>query len=384
MDKSVFLILDNYYKSISDPCLTLPSQNNVFLIDWLTCVCFGESVDYIKWLLGLESPSIPWEETEKFINGYPVRCHWNGITIMYGADDEKYYKDPSKVRYDMGICVNLSGTGCRTFESYGHGDWFRLFNYLLRNTDNIARDQRVFKRYNITRLDLSYDDHIGLLDIYRIEQDTRDRYYTSRSTYSEIVWSDNLDTDIQGLNIQVGSDKSDIKIRIYDKAAERGFNDRHWIRVELQLRDERSFNAVKALLDTRHIGRVTSGILRNYLLYRIPSMDSNKSRWLIADYWDMLLLDMERISLWISPGESYNFSNTEHWLVKQYGQAIVVLDKLHDDFYLVDRCKQLYPDDKLSPKYKRLLSELDPKKPFDLTSDFPEVESIFKEDLTDE
>lgn len=346
--------------------LALASENNCFLIDWLTFVAHGESVDYIKYLLGLDDKDIPWEVTEKFRNGYPMQCYWNGITISYGADDERFYKDPKKVRHDMGICVNLSGTGCRAFESYGHGDWLRLLRYLFRDTSLIAAEQHKFKRYNITRLDLAYDDHTGILDIYRIEQDVRARYYVSRSKYSEIIWSDDQDDDIQGLTIQVGSDKSDIKIRIYNKAAERGFKDRHWIRCELQLRDDRAGAACKELLDQQHIGRCAGGILRNYLTFREYSEDSNKSRWPMAAYWDKLLLDMEKIRLWVSPGEEYNLSRAEHWLCKQYGPTMVVLDQVHDPFYLIEKCKKMFPVKELPSKYQRLLKSLDVHKPYEL------------------
>lgn len=368
---------NTFYNFDSPICLA--EKNNVFLIDWLTFTAFGESVDYIKALLGLDSPSIPWEQEEKFRNGYPMQCYWNGITISFGADEEKYYKDTSKVRHDMGICVNLSGTGCRAFESYGHGDWFRLLSYFFRNTDYLAESQHVFKRYNITRLDLAYDDHIGILDIRQIEQDTRDRYYTSRAKYAEILWSDDQNEDIHGTTVQVGSDKSAIKIRIYDKAAERGFKDRHWIRTELQLRDDRAKNAAAQLVLTQHIGKTASGILCNYLLYRTPTEDSNPSRWPIADYWDALILDMQRISLWVSPGQEYNFANTEYWLFKQYGAALSVISELHDPYYVCQQARKLYPVSELPPKYKKFLADLDPRQPFAPTSAFAEAIDIFKE-----
>lgn len=358
--------------------LLLPAQNNAFLIDWLTFVAHGETVDYLKWLLGLDGPDVPWETTEKFRNGYPLQTYWNGITISYGADDERFYKDPTKVRHDMGICVNLSGTGCRAFETYGSGDWFKLFSFLFRDTSCVARDQHKFKSYNITRLDLAYDDHIGMLDILEIAKDTRDRHYISRSKKTDIHWSDDQEVDIQGLTVQFGSNKSDVKIRIYDKAAERGFDDRHWVRCELQLRDQRALVAAQELVNHKHIGQTTAGILRNYLTFRVPNNDSNPSRWPLAPYWDRLLMDMEKISLWISPGEEYNFSKTEHWLCKQYGQAIVVLDQLHDAEYLVDRCRKLFPVDELAPKYKRYLSDLKPREPsFDILPDFEDLDAIF-------
>lgn len=348
--------LPDFEKSVYP--LSLPCENNVFLIDWLTFTAHGETVDYMKYILGLDDPSIPWTTEEKFRNGYPIQCYWNGITISYGADEERFYKDTSKVRTDMGISVNLSGTGCRAFETYGSGDWFKLFSFLFRPTDFLAAEHRMFKRYKITRLDLAYDDHIGLLDIHQLEQDTRARSYVSKAKYSEIIWSDDQVKDIRGCTIQIGSDKSAVKVRIYDKAAERGFTDRHWIRCETQLRDDRAKVACENLLADKHIGRTASGILRNYLTYRVKTEDTNPSRWPLAPYWDKVLLDMDKISLWITPGEPYNFRKTEYWLVKQYGQAVTVLSYIEDSDYLVQRCKELYPFDELAPKYKKAVKSI--------------------------
>lgn len=349
------------------------------MLDWLTFVAYGCSVDDVKKILGMTSRDIPWEETEKFRNGYPLQCYWNGVTISYGADQKRFYKDPTKARTDMGVCVNLSGTGCRAFESYGHGDWFRLLSELFTLRDHGCREKkgRIYS-YNITRLDLAYDDHSGLLSMQRLESDVRDRNYVSPSKYSEIIWSDDQDEDIQGMTIQVGSDKSDIKIRIYDKAAERGFKDRHWIRCEMQLRDDRARVAAHELVKYMDIGKTVSGILRNYLTFRIPTDDSNKSRWPLAEYWENLLTSMEKIRLWIGPGEEYNFRKTEYWLMKQYGQAIVVMDQLHDPDYLVQSCKRLFPVSELAPKYKKFLAEIEPRRNnYDVISCSEDLEDIF-------
>lgn len=335
---------------------------NVFLIDWLTFTAHGCTVDDLKSLLGFGA-DIPWEDSVKFRNGYPLQTYWNGITFSYGAEQEKYYKDPSKARSDMGICVNFSGKGCRAYESYGKGNWIQLLAELFTLRDSGMRERKgTIYSYNVTRIDLAYDDHIGLLNIHSIREHIEDRYYTSPAKYAEIHWSDNQDNDIQGMTCQVGSNKSDIKIRIYDKSAERGFKDRHWIRVELQLRDDRASAAALALIKNNSIGMTVSGILRNYLMFRCPSPDTNKSRWPIALWWEYMLENMVKIKLWVSPGEPYNFNNTEYWFFKQYGQAIVVMDQLHDIFYVTDTAKKLFPNWKLSPKYKKYLADLEPKK----------------------
>lgn len=345
---------------------------NIFLIDWLTVVYHGCTVDEVKESLGLLSSKIPWVDVEKYRNGYPCQSFWNGITISYGADDPAYAKDPTKVRSDMGICLNLSGTGCRAFESHGHGDWFRLLqlyftlNYKVPGGVREKNGQQY--SYHITRLDLAFDDHMGILDIYQLKRDTEDRYYISKSKYAEILWSDHQEEDIQGLTIQIGSDKSDIKTRIYDKAAERGFKDRHWIRIEIQLRDERAEAAAFDLVKNANIGYTFSGILNNYLSFRSPTEDTNKSRWPVADYWLALLTTMDLIKLWTSPGEEYNFAKTEYWLIKQYGQAIRVLDIIYDPDYLIQRCRELYPFDDLAAKYRNVVKEV-----FTDLPDLPEV-----------
>lgn len=328
-------------------------QQNVFLIDWLTVVFHGSTVDQVKQLLGLSGADVPWMERRVFRHGYPMMTFWNNITIMWGADRAEYYTDDDeksaaeKVRTDMGICLDMSGTGCRAFEQYGNGDWMQL----------LARIFDSGERVNITRLDLAYDDHEGLLNIYQIEQDVRERCYRSKSKFSMIIWSDDQERDVQGLTVQVGSNKSPILIRIYNKAAERGFDHtKHWIRVELQLRNDRALAAAAELFKLQHIGQTVSGILRNYCMFLVETGDSNKSRWPVAPYWDRILLDMGKISLWISPGEPYNFSKTERSLLSQYGQAIITYFKIHGSLNsLLYAAQDLHPE--LKKKYKIAIAD---------------------------
>lgn len=335
--------------------LALASENNVFLIDWITVVFHNVSVPFIQALLGMDSPDIPWETTVAFRNGYPCRTQYKHINILWGADDEKYYKSDAKksaaekVRNDMGICLDISGQGCREFESIAGNDWLKFLH------DICDRD---FKT-TITRLDLAYDDHIGTLDLYRIAGDVRDRNYTSPSKKAQVIWSDDQVNNVQGLTVYIGSKSSDVMIRIYDKAAEREFgSDVHWVRCELQLRHERCIAAAAEILKHQHVGRTASGILRNYLTFREPvSSDENKSRWPVAPYWDKVLLDMERVSLWISPGEPYNFSKTELHMIKQYGQALLTFQRINGTVApLLNACERTYPV--LNKKYENAIADI--------------------------
>lgn len=305
----------------------MESQGNLILIDWITVTSRCDDVESFKRILGMTDSGIPWEDMDAYMNGYPHRTFWNGVTILSGSG-----------RDDMGVCLTLSGQGCRTFETYGHGKWAELLTLFSSSSD-----------YHITRLDLAFDDHSGILDIDQLRNDTDDGYYTSKSKYWKVEYGS------KGCCIYFGSPKSDILIRIYDKARERGFDDdRHWIRIELQLRDKRAGAAAQIIICSS-VGHSMCGILRNYLVFLEPTSDSNKSRWPIADYWQILLDGVGAISLWESPGEDYNISRVEEWLVKQCGGAILTWHQLFNISDLVYRIKQ--SGVKLSPKYQRLIDE---------------------------
>lgn len=331
-------------------------SGNVFLIDWLTVTFKSDTVTSVIAMLGLDSADFT--EKQSFKNGYPLDTFFSNIHIWSGADDPQYYKPgynkagkwitaEMKARNDMGVCLNLSGQGCRAFEEHSKVGWFELIKRIFQHNGHI------------TRLDLAYDDHIGIIDIYRFASDIRDRNYRSKAKTAEILWSDDQETDIQGLSVYVGKRSSDVLIRVYDKAAERGFgNDQHWVRVELQLRDERAREAMKRLFQKESVGIVAAGILRNYLSICVPTSDTNKSRWPLAYYWERILGQMETIRLWVAPGEPYNFHKSEDQLIKQYCQMLITVEQIHGNTKdLFDAAKRYHGKKPLKAKYVNAINE---------------------------
>lgn len=306
-------------------------EENLILFDWLTFTVKTDDLDFVMELLGMKK--CPWEQIDRYMNGYPHRKYFGNISVMYGATD------------DMGICVNMSGQGCRTYESYGHNDWVGLIRTLYGSDD-----------INITRLDMAFDDHTGLLDIDKIWQATLDREYVSKAKKSRVTISDNQITDIKGKTVEIGSQKSDILIRIYDKGAERGYGpDTHWIRVEMQMRSDIATGFCKGLLDTE-TGVQFRGVLHNYLRFVEPSeTDKNRNRWPMTDYWEKLLDGVQQIRCWSAPGVNYNMVHLENFVIRQAGNAIDVFIKVCGIWRLLDELKNR--DVKLSPKYKRILDE---------------------------
>lgn len=188
------------------------NEKNKIIYDWVSVTSKIHSPDGFIRLLGLNGDGISWEVV-KGAHGYRDRLYWNAISIHFNGTEE------------MGIWLEMSGQGCRAFESFGNGEYESIFQEVLDNPEQM----------NITRLDVAYDDHEGLLDIEEICTDTNNQEYVSRFRGWQVIHSDG------GSSVMLGSRSSEILIRIYDKAAERGFTDgQHWVRVELQLRRERA------------------------------------------------------------------------------------------------------------------------------------------------
>lgn len=314
-------------------------MENLILIDWFSMTSKIHSPENFIALLGLED--YLWEET-KGANGYQSRLYYDHISIHYNG------------REDMGIWLEMSGQGCRVFESRGHGEYDILFREYLENPDEM----------NITRIDIAFDDHEGLLDIKQLVNDTQaldddnmPTEFVSKFRKREVIWSHD-DGGVPALSVYHGRKGSDAMIRIYDKAAERGFADQHWIRVELQLRQERAGDFVRELLQRRSdVGLLFRGVLYNYLRYvDDPYTDSNKWRWPLKAYWAQLLDGIGRIRLYKKPGTVYNMLNLQSFVIGQAGNAIDTYIQIRGiDGLMEDLSNREHKD--LKPDYKRLIRE---------------------------
>lgn len=304
---------------------TVVSQENLILFDWLTFTSYSDSPETIMQLLGLKD--VPWQKMEKGRNGYKGRYFFENISILYdGAEN-------------MGVCVDMSGSGCRAFETYSTINWKELTEILFYNVGD----------YNVSRLDMAFDDHTGILDIDQLRDDTDDHMYVSRSRTWKVEYGS------KGTTIYHGSPQSNMYIRIYDKAAERELEDVHWIRVELQMRDEIATGFISGLMNNP-VGVHFRGVLHNYLRYVVdPGTDVNMSRWPMAPYWAKLLEGVQQIRCWSDPGVEYNEFTLAHFVIEQMGNA---LDCYLRIFGQEDLIRELGNRSvKMSPKYQRLLQK---------------------------
>lgn len=293
-------------------------MNNV-LIDWLSFTSKGNNPLDMADLIGLSD--LPWQDLSG-ARGYRQRKYYDGISIHYDGQD------------NMGVWCEMSGKGCRAFETHSTKDWMQLLPV-------------VCAKYHVTRLDIAYDDRCekgsGLLDIGTILNDTDSGEWVSKTEYWQTIRSS------KGRSCEFGSPQSKVRLRIYDKAAERNIDDEHWVRVELQLRDERA-SAFLAVMNSS-IGNTFAGVVLNYLRFVDPDPhDNNKWRWPMKPYWEKFIEDSKRISLWIAPGTDYNEARCRNFVVNQCGNAIAACIEMYglSAFNTMINARKISPN----PKYK--------------------------------
>lgn len=284
---------------------------NIILIDWFSFTIRGDLPDPkdVTSFLGLSSAN--WVKREKGFYGYKSAIYLGGISIMWDGFTD-----------DMGICVEMSGQGCRQFETSSLISFAELFEKVTSSTDRNSP-----RWYNITRLDVAYDDvdkeGTGLLDIVKICKFAYQGRFVGRLSIAkpevECCPDEHGYVD-RAHTCYFGSVQSDTRIRFYDKAMERGGLGYHWVRCELQLRDN---NACNFLTRKEEWGERFFGVLNNYVRFIIPSKsDSNRRRWASPAWWEKFLLYTKKISLYTAKGVDYNLTRLERYIIDQCGNSI--------------------------------------------------------------
>lgn len=261
-------------------------MENCFLFDWLT-VSFTDDYGFAD-IIGILGIDRCFEEQKTGSRlKYGHRLAFDGISVHYTEDSDN--------RPNKGVCLEMSGQGCRDFETFGKNDWVALFT-------DIAE-----MHGTITRLDVAYDDFTGVLPLDIIADMAKVGLFTARSKAYEVHYS-YKQRDKCGLTVSHGSRTSDTFIRIYDKRAERNAWDEleHWVRCEIQMRKNCAQGFLDRLEELGSLGAAFTGVLQNYLTYRCKTSDSNLSRSPAAPWWQRFVKDAEALRIHCTKGIDYN------------------------------------------------------------------------------
>ena len=277
------------------------------------------------------SPSVKFEHSHG-THGYADKIYYNGININYNPRSE-----------DMGIWFEMSGKGCRAFDESAYITLKGIIErVVMLNEQKLA---------NITRLDMAFDDFTGVFDIDTIYDKV------SKHEYVSILRSFMCEYSNKGKTVYVGSQKSNVLIRFYDKAAERGLGeDLHWVRCEMQFRHDHALGYCKLLKCDS--GALFQGVISRYLRFVEPSTtDTNMSRWETSPFWlDFLDSCEEKIVIYSRVRTPAELDKLVKYVEHKCMNSVDCYCKIYGIDSLLERCLQPYST--MSPRYQKLIEEM--------------------------
>lgn len=227
--------------------------------------------------------------------------------------------DPS--RPEQRIYVNLSASALATFAMEPK----KLINKILGLSASV------------TRLDLARDDFEGLLDLDVIEYKLRSGELTTRYRKARPLSEFPIGgIDDIGKTVYVGSKESKSLFRFYDKAAEQGHSgEYHHIRCELQTRNEVAHRLAEIIneADGVELSQTLAGLIYNYIDFKIPGSDTNKSRWGTVEWWKEFLAVGSKVPLGIAKVQK-SIQDAQKWAWEQIAVSWATMDEI-DPFFIL-------------------------------------------------
>ena len=137
------------------------------MVDWLTfSVKEEEPEKVIREYLGLD-PGL-FQEMGYGLLGYNRVLRFSDICVCYEGRENSFFQD-------MGVCVSMSGNGCRTLETMSRlslpGGEQAAGSAFLELFRRLSADESA----NISRIDIACDDREGILDMEQIVEKVRYR-----------------------------------------------------------------------------------------------------------------------------------------------------------------------------------------------------------------
>ena len=324
---------------------------NHYIIDWLSFTCrMGSPFEVIE-LAGLGN--LNFSETDRGRYGYDSGYTVDGlINVFYSA-----------TRSDMGVHVELTGQGVRKYETLMQVEgvtWAQVFEHL-----------RSFATFS--RIDLALDEYEGLVSFDDIIKKIEQGEHVGRCRSFKVIRGRDSHGQHTGTTIYLGSNKSDIMLRVYEKNFERqqkGYEVETpiWNRWELVLKHEKANDFVARYLEYGYsFGGLFGGILADLIRFVEPGADTNKSRWETCNWWSDFLEKAEPIQL---KGKEYqpSLAKTLNWIQNSTITALkglsAIAEKENIDFIQTLTVSENYNQERLEKMTKEYegLSSFEQKK----------------------
>lgn len=296
-------------------------MDNCFLIDWFSATCHLEYYDQLFGVLGIDLSKYEFVRKDHSLHGFRSGVYHGGISIYFDNSQD-----------DTLVWVEMSGSGCRTFEEIST----KSFSDLLRLCYSSRRDEKPF--FHLSRVDVAYDifDDPFLFD--RLKYSVNGSLIVSGLSECLVEEKSKIECgapiDYTGRTIYFGSPRSELRFRLYDKRLERMRDDvESWYRFEIMLRNDRAaelaYNYCHYVLDSESLtlGNIFCSYLDKYLSVRDRGSDSNPRRWRVAPWWSEFIKKAVKLRRLDSKPTSYNIYGVMSFVQRQAGNSIDVLLK---------------------------------------------------------
>lgn len=286
-----------------------------------TGVSLGALVDYVSWTFSSLARPEQAIEALGFDESVFERLQHGRYGYLYGiaySSIALYYGTPPNCS-DMGVHLEMSGTGCRTAEQFSTFVSWQDFCSRLISFDGHG-----------TRTDVALDDFDRHLSLRTVQRSIEHGEYCGKFRTSINTRKFNLaDGSSIGETIYFGSLSSDFCVRFYDKKAERyskGYVDLpdFYNRYEVQLRRGRADACLRAIAAGHSPADIVLGLLHNSVSFRVDNGDKNKSRWPVAKWWSRFVGDVSKVSFYTPPDFPTVLSKL-HWVSRSTIRSLAVI-----------------------------------------------------------
>ena len=287
------------------------------LVDWLTfSVKETDPKKVIREYLGME-----WElfqDPGYGLLGYNKVLRFSDICVCYEARENDYFRD-------MGVCVSMSGNGCRAFETMSKLTFPGARD--KQGTESVAfpvlfQKLTAEEDANISRIDIACDDREGYLNMEGIVGKVMANEVNSRMAKRSVVASfDGVQRS--GSTVYIGAPSSDFRVRIYDKALEEGVEG-HWVRVELVMRGKNANAFVEQMTNAETVGKLAAQVINDKFSF-IERDDSNISRCSVCRWWLSFVDELEAVRLVARCVVQHAVERIDNWVEAQVAPSLAVL-----------------------------------------------------------
>ncbi|SPU21175.1 putative replication protein; mobile element region [Niallia circulans] len=313
------------------------------MVDYLRCTFKTHDVDFIIENV-VHLKKVYMEEKPSGFYGYVGTFQLDYIKVFY-----------SKPGDPKGILVEMSGKGCRQFESFLRArkkTWFDFFRDCLHHGGSFSR------------FDLAIDDYKTYFPIPTLLEKVKNGEAISRFRKSDFNGSlDIVDGSNGGTTLYFGSKKSEAYLCFYEKNFEQAeklnvpveeFGD--WNRYELRLKNDRAQNAIHSLVDSEDLLDIAMQIINNYLRFVDRDDDVSRERWKTSEFWKDFIGEVGKLSLSMKPEEDY-YQKSKTWLQNYCAPTMrMVLEA--DQALGKQDLSDMVTNAEMSPRHEKMLDVL--------------------------